>query len=133
MDGIGEGNINSYFRGGDIQEIMKSLHDLVVLLQFVPVLPRGLTKLIIGSPMLLLFKIMPIQVLLLLRGLNALFRAKDQPGRLYLKMLFLSLIKCRLTPSNSQLNAIKELAAHKPFKPLASATQFRQTIGGRSS
>jgi len=125
VSGIDEGNINSYFKGGDIQDIMKSLHDLVILLQFVPVLPAWLTRLIVSSPLLNLFRIMPTQVLLPLRALNALFRDGDKPGRLYLKIFILSLFRIKLTAAKEQVKAIKEMAARKPFTALSPAVSLR--------
>ena len=71
VDAIGEGSTDTYFVGGSIKDVMRSLHGLIVFMSFVPFLPSWLTKLVIGSPLLVLFKIMPFGVILPLRALSA--------------------------------------------------------------
>jgi len=126
VEGIGEGNINSYFRGGDIQDIMESLHDLIVLLPFVPILPAWLTKLIVNTRLLVLFKIMPSQLVLVLRAINAMIRGGDEPGRLYLKILFQSIFKIQVRAAKHQLKTIKEMAKSKPVRLLSPQVALRQ-------
>ena len=127
VDGIAEGNINSYFFGGSIQEVVKSLHDLVVLLSFVPFLPTWLTKLVVNSRLLMLFKVMPSQAVLVLRALNALCRKVDTPGRLYLKVYFLDLLKIKVTVAKDRVQAIREMTSRKSWKPIVPAVPRKRS------
>jgi radical SAM superfamily enzyme YgiQ (UPF0313 family) len=128
VEEIGEGSIDSYFLGGSIPELMRSLHDLVVFMSFVPFLPTWLTKLIVTTPLLVLFKFMPSQVILPLRALSALFHKADAAGRSQVKIFFLSLLKINLAVTKDQVNAIREMGSRKPHKSLVSAMP-RQSTG----
>ena len=83
-----------------------------------------------SSPLLMLFKVMPTQVLLPLRAINALFRDGDKPGRLYLKIFILSLFRIKLTAAKEQIKAIKDMATRKPIKTLSPAMALRLQSNG---
>jgi pyruvate-formate lyase-activating enzyme len=129
VDHVGEGSIESYFLGGSIPEIMKSLHDLIIFLSFVPFLPSGLTKWIVDSPFFKIFKHVPIQAVLPLRAISALFHSADASGRSQLKYVVLSLVKLdRLKANILQTADIKRIVSHKPATGIKKASPLGRTL-----
>jgi len=133
VDAIGEGSTHTYFVGGSIKDVMRSLHDLIVFMSFVPFLPSWLTKLVIGSPLLVLFKIMPSGVILPLRALSALFNKADAAGRAHIKIFLQTLLRIKHAPKEKIVGKLKKLAAWKPFRPIQPAAPKKKMFKNNKS
>ncbi len=75
----------------------------------------------------MLFKVMPSQSVLVLRALHALCRKGDRPGRLYLKMYFLDLLKIKVTVAKDRVQAIREMTSRKSWRPIVPAVPLKRS------
>ena len=62
--------------------------DYILFAYFIPWLPRFISRFMLNSNLVLIFRVFPIAIMLPIRFCNALFRKGDILGRIHIKNLF---------------------------------------------
>jgi hypothetical protein len=124
----GDGYVVNYFNGGSVSKVLDDQHDLVILLNLTPFLPRFITRFLLDTGWYKLLKFVPSQISLLIHGLSALARKADVPGRVHLKLMIWSWIGYRPTVSAAHVKSVRDISQAKRKLDVHHAKPLRRIL-----
>jgi hypothetical protein len=131
-DVIGEGLLDTYFVAGTSGEDTAISKDIILLMTFIPFLPRGLVMWILGGAALKVFRLIPMTAILPLRAISSLFMRADFSGRAHLKTLLFSILGYTPKVDPARIAAIRAVAKFKKDISLHQASPLRDLKPGDS-
>jgi hypothetical protein len=112
----GDGYVLNYVNGGSVGEVLDDQHDLLILLNLTPFLPRSVTGFLLDTGLHKLLRFVPGKISLLIHGLSALARKADVPGRVQLKLMVWSWIGYKPTVTADQVKSVHEISQIKKIQ-----------------
>jgi len=123
-----DGYVVNYFNGGSVSDVVDDQHDLIILLNLTPFLPRFVTRFLLDTGWHRLLRFVPSQFTQVIHGLSALAHKADVPGRVQLKLLIWSWFRYNPSVSVAQVKSVLEISQIKQEPEVLHAKPLRRIL-----